>query len=76
MERSCGQRESAWCLVRLVSNWWLEIGADLLTFVALLLAFYLRGQILIRLPVDLITLSVVVDEVTAITILFLVEIGF
>ena len=46
-----------------------------LTLVALLLALNSYGQVLAGLPVDLVTLSMVVDEVSSISALSLVEVG-
>lgn len=44
------------------------------TLVALLLALYSGGQVLVWLPVDLVALSMVVDEVATIAVLLLIEV--
>lgn len=55
-----------------VSRGHVKVLEKTLTLVALLLALYPGGQILVWLPVDLLALGVVVDEVATISILFLV----
>jgi hypothetical protein len=52
-------------------GWW-ALDDSKLTLVALLLALDSNGEVLARLPVDLVTLGVVVDEVTTVTVLLLV----
>ena len=47
-----------------------------LTLVPLLFALDLDRKVLARLPVDLVALRVIVDEVTAVSVLLLVEVGF
>jgi hypothetical protein len=46
-----------------------------LTLIPLLLALDADSQVLAGLPVDLVTLGVVIDEVTAVAVLLLVEVG-
>jgi hypothetical protein len=52
-------------------GWW-ALDDSKLTLVALLLALDSNGEVLARLPVDLVTLGVVVDEVTTVAVLLLV----
>jgi hypothetical protein len=65
---------SVWCL-DIVSLVGVIMALALLTLVPLLLALDADCEVLASLPVDLVTLGVVVDEVAAVAVLLLVEVG-
>ena len=51
-----------------------RLNGELPTLVSLLFALDLNGEVLARLPVDLVTFRMIIDEVATITVLFLIEV--